>query len=1071
MSRKPSLSQCSAVEERRRSRSVLSVAGIFALATVLAVFGIAVLPTEMSGATPTGKTYYVNSAIDTGATDCAVATNSDCGIDDAITAFNADTTPGDADAIVFSSAIATFTVGTPTDVDNTTSGVTLAIDGNGQSTTAVSGNNVNSVFVILGGTATISGLTIEDGAANTTAPGEGPAGGGIHNDGTLTLTGATVSDNTADSGYGGGIFNGGTLTVNDSTVSNNTSAIDGGISSGGGALPPTVLTVTDSTVSGNSGPDGGGIVNLPGSAATVTDSTVSNNYGGGIVNDQGDTTQATTLTATDVTVYNNFADYGIGNIEGATAIVTGSTVSENSAGGIFNGGGTLTVTGSTVSDNSGSEGAGVANGSQYGAGTLNLTDSTVSGNSATEYGGGIYDDGTTTNVIHSTISGNTAGAGYGAGGGIYNSPGGPPFSAQGSVTLVATIVANSGSGLDCAGTAPPVTDNGYNLDDDGSCGFGSANGSLSDTPADLDPVGLQNNGGSTQTVALEAGSPAIGAVTDASDCTGTDQTGVGWPTPCDIGAVSAVFPATVPLVVTVSGSQTYGSTTPTFTYSSSAVVALSGTLSCATVNGGTTIGAGLPAGPYTVSGTSCSGLTAPTGYTLSYAGATNGFVVSNDSTTTSLKASPASEVYGNESGTTFTVKVTTGNGEVIPSTGETVSVTVGTANCTATLTPGGNGGSGTCTIGSTALGVVGSPYTASARYGGGPDLSASPSAGTAPFSVGAAAQAVTLTSTPPIPAVVGATYALSANGGGSGNPVTFSIDGSSGSGVCSLGSDHKTVSFVTGGTCVIDANQAGNADYIAATQVQQSITVTWPAACMSISTVGSSVTTVTGTYSGNYVVANGTTLYLKGGTVSGNVTVGATGSFFAQGGTVGGNVQSSGGPVSLQGTTVDGNVTTQGASLALGPTTHVKGNVQVTGGATLCSSGNTQQGSVQIAGNLQVESLGASSNPTTICDSAVSGNFLYEDDAAPGVFGGSIACSGNSVGGNLQVQDNTGKVTIGGTGYGNTVKGNIQVNNNTGGGTLTDNSAGGNCQLQSDSPGIVGSGNTAGGQNTGNKTA
>ena len=59
-------------------------------------------------------------------------------------------------------------------------------------------------------------------------------------------------------------------------------------------------------------------------------------------------------------------------------------------------------------------------------------------------------------------------------------------------------------------------------------------------------------------------------------------------------------------------------------------------------------------------------------------------------------------------------------------------------------------------------------------------------------------------------------------GGASGNPVTFSIDPSA-NGSCSMSG--ATVTFVAVGTCVIDANQAGNASYEAATQVQQSFAV------------------------------------------------------------------------------------------------------------------------------------------------------------------------------------------------------------------------------------------------------
>jgi uncharacterized repeat protein (TIGR01451 family) len=91
------------------------------------------------------------------------------------------------------------------------------------------------------------------------------------------------------------------------------------------------------------------------------------------------------------------------------------------------------------------------------------------------------------------------------------------------------------------------------------------------------------------------------------------------------------------------------------------------------------------------------------------------------------------------------------------------------------------------------------------------------------FTIGQASQAVTFTSTPPSPAVVGGTYIPAATGGGSGNPVTFSIDSASTSGACSISSG--TVSFASPGTCTVDANQAGNAGYTAAPQAQQVITV------------------------------------------------------------------------------------------------------------------------------------------------------------------------------------------------------------------------------------------------------
>jgi hypothetical protein len=112
--------------------------------------------------------------------------------------------------------------------------------------------------------------------------------------------------------------------------------------------------------------------------------------------------------------------------------------------------------------------------------------------------------------------------------------------------------------------------------------------------------------------------------------------------------------------------------------------------------------------------------------------------------------------------------------------------------------------------------------------------------------------------TAPAPGSVGGSAALAATGGGSGNPVVFSVDPSSGTGVCSVSGD--TVSYTAAGSCVIDANQAGNADYAAAPQVTQAITVALLSQSISftapaIGSVGGSATlTATGGGSGNPVV-------------------------------------------------------------------------------------------------------------------------------------------------------------------------------------------------------------------------
>lgn len=87
-------------------------------------------------------------------------------------------------------------------------------------------------------------------------------------------------------------------------------------------------------------------------------------------------------------------------------------------------------------------------------------------------------------------------------------------------------------------------------------------------------------------------------------------------------------------------------------------------------------------------------------------------------------------------------------------------------------------------------------------------------------------QQISFTSSPPRYPAAGRTYGLSATGGGSGNPVTFTIDPSSSAGTCALAGD--TVSFAAPGTCVIDADQAGDAAYLAAPRVQQTVTVIAP---------------------------------------------------------------------------------------------------------------------------------------------------------------------------------------------------------------------------------------------------
>ncbi|MBW2687707.1 MAG: hypothetical protein JRE19_17610 [Deltaproteobacteria bacterium] len=231
----------------------------------------------------------------------------------------------------------------------------------------VDGNDDHRVFSVADGvTAELRGFTVTKGLV-----GGQEHGAGILNDGTLTLTNSTVSENSGV--YGGGIYNFGTLTLTNSTVSGNAALQGAGIDNEG------TLTLTDTTVSGNMAQsEGGGIANLSGTL-TLTNGTVSGNTalmgnGGGVTNILG------TLTLTNSTVSGN----------------TGAW-----AGGINNYTGTLTLTNSTVSGNTTlSKGGGIAN---Y-TGPVTLTNSTVSGNTADEAGGGIFNLGPLT-LTNSLVDG------------------------------------------------------------------------------------------------------------------------------------------------------------------------------------------------------------------------------------------------------------------------------------------------------------------------------------------------------------------------------------------------------------------------------------------------------------------------------------------------------------------------------------------------------------------------------------------------------------------------------------------------------------------------------------------
>ncbi|HEX7408843.1 MAG TPA: choice-of-anchor Q domain-containing protein [Candidatus Binatia bacterium] len=312
-------------------------------------------------------------------------------------------------------------------------------------------------------------------------------------------------------------------------------------------LPSRALACVVGTGSGGSCTEAALTACLPGGLSF--DGTVTFNCGG-----------AATITVTSIKTIS--ADT---TIDGGSPI----TISGGYSVGVFsvNTGVTFTVQNLTIANGSStSSGGGI-----YSYGTLTVTNSTFSSNRANRFyygaaGGGIYNDGGTLTVTNSTFFDNSANGG--GGGGIYNNGGtvtvtsstffdnsavggGGMFNysvySGGTLTVTNTIVANSTSGGNCAGS---VTDGGDNIDDGTTCGFtgtgctSTSGSSFCGTNPHLDPAGLANNGGPTQTIALQAGSPAVNAgdesVCAAPPVNNLDQRGYVRPgdgaTSCSIGA-------------------------------------------------------------------------------------------------------------------------------------------------------------------------------------------------------------------------------------------------------------------------------------------------------------------------------------------------------------------------------------------------------------------------------------------------------------------------------------------------------------------------------------------------------
>ena len=237
-------------------------------------------------------------------------------------------------------------------------------------------------------------------------------------------------------------------------------------------------------------------------------------------------------------------DFELVDVEdGSTLTLKNLTLTEGSddqGGALFSGAATVNISGCTFSDNEGGDGGAIF----AGGSTVVIINSTFNGNFAEEAGGGIYNDESEVFVTNATFSGNQAPVVIaGAVPAVTESNGACIASHYATTDVKSSIFADSVSGGNCDG----VTDEGYNLSDDTTCGF-SGTSENSVTNLKLYPLAL--NGGPTETMALGYGSKAINFIPVAScvdsndDPVTTDQRGFGRPSPgnpdfCDAGAYEA----------------------------------------------------------------------------------------------------------------------------------------------------------------------------------------------------------------------------------------------------------------------------------------------------------------------------------------------------------------------------------------------------------------------------------------------------------------------------------------------------------------------------------------------------
>jgi predicted outer membrane repeat protein len=441
------------------------------------------------------------------------------------------------------------------------SGRSVTILGQGPAVTTIDGQGTYPVFTIeSNGELRLESITVTNGL-------EINAWGGIENHGVTHLINTIITENHSSEGQGGGISSDGTLTVESSWITNNTLTPYSGSRGGGVYLYGFGSSHFNNTIiSGNEADMGGGIYldgNVGNPNLTLLNSQILDNetqfYGGGLANWSNGT-----VLISHTTLSNNVSGYLGGGIYNQRKLqildsqivgnVTGTVEFPASCGGgILSSsveGSSLLIERTEVRNNVSmrDDGGGICvSGSQD---EVEIYDSLIVGNSAADEGGGIYS--TTDNfavVQNTTFFNNSATVRGGAISALYlqlvnvtisqnSAPEGSSIYSGQDVQLVNTIVTGGLSGSNCAAApSAAITSLGHNIAGDNTCNLNGP-GDLPGADPLLGP--LQDNGGSTHTMALQPGSPAIDSA-DNNACPPTDQRGVHRPQgpACDMGAYEA----------------------------------------------------------------------------------------------------------------------------------------------------------------------------------------------------------------------------------------------------------------------------------------------------------------------------------------------------------------------------------------------------------------------------------------------------------------------------------------------------------------------------------------------------